>query len=302
MKNLFGDRVVRIKGKNLLLPEIKESPDKPHVISLGAGVQSSTMLFMAAVGEIKPMPTAAIFADTQAEPESVYRWLKWLQSQKLPFPILIRTKGDLSKENLRLSTSHKSGNRYVHSLIPLYIKNPDGTRGILPRRCTNDYKVAVIQRAIRTDILRARRIYKSSGVLVYSWIGISIDEADRMKPSRVGWIENRWPLIDREISRDGCIAWMAKHGFPRPPKSACRQCPYHSDQTWIRMKAEEPEEFLKAVKWERAYQKACEKQTGTAKLKGTPFVHNSLVPLSEVIFDPQKKSTFNNECEGMCGV
>ncbi len=38
-----------------------------HTISLGAGVQSSTMALMAAAGEITPMPAAAIFADTQAE-------------------------------------------------------------------------------------------------------------------------------------------------------------------------------------------------------------------------------------------
>lgn len=40
--------------------------DPIHVISLGAGVQSSTMALMAANGEITPMPKCAIFADTQA--------------------------------------------------------------------------------------------------------------------------------------------------------------------------------------------------------------------------------------------
>ena len=59
-----------------------------HIISLGAGVQSSTMALMAAAGEITPMPTCAIFADTQDEPASVYKWLDWLEP-KLPFPSLI---------------------------------------------------------------------------------------------------------------------------------------------------------------------------------------------------------------------
>jgi 3'-phosphoadenosine 5'-phosphosulfate sulfotransferase (PAPS reductase)/FAD synthetase len=58
----------------------------PQYLSLGAGVQSSTLALMAARGEIGPMPKAAIFADTQAEPESVYRWLDWLEKQ-LPFPV-----------------------------------------------------------------------------------------------------------------------------------------------------------------------------------------------------------------------
>ena len=45
-----------------------------HIISLGAGVQSSTMALMAACGEITPMPTAAIFADTQdVDTEELHR-------------------------------------------------------------------------------------------------------------------------------------------------------------------------------------------------------------------------------------
>jgi 3'-phosphoadenosine 5'-phosphosulfate sulfotransferase (PAPS reductase)/FAD synthetase len=63
------------------------------IISLGAGVQSSTMALMAKHGEITPMPEFAIFADTQSEPSSVYRWLDWL-GQQLPFPIIRVTKGN----------------------------------------------------------------------------------------------------------------------------------------------------------------------------------------------------------------
>ena len=62
------------------------SAELPHFLSLGAGVQSSTIALMAAAGEITPMPKAAIFADTEAEPASVYKWLEWLERQ-LPFPV-----------------------------------------------------------------------------------------------------------------------------------------------------------------------------------------------------------------------
>lgn len=50
---------------------------KKVVISLGAGVQSSTMALMAGKGELTPMPDFAVFADTQAEPADVYKWLDW---------------------------------------------------------------------------------------------------------------------------------------------------------------------------------------------------------------------------------
>ena len=49
------------------------------VISLGAGVQSSTMAIMAAKGDL-PMPKAAIFADTKNEPAAVNKYLKYLLS------------------------------------------------------------------------------------------------------------------------------------------------------------------------------------------------------------------------------
>ena len=48
------------------------------VISLGAGVQSSTMALMAASGEL-PRPDCAIFADTGYEPKSVMRYLEFLK-------------------------------------------------------------------------------------------------------------------------------------------------------------------------------------------------------------------------------
>src|SRR3990167_7074077 len=85
-----------------------QNPPIHHIISLGAGVQSSTMALMAAAGEITPMPTAAIFADTQDEPSNVYRWLDWLEKQ-LPFPVYRVTNGSLSASILEIRTSKKGG-------------------------------------------------------------------------------------------------------------------------------------------------------------------------------------------------
>lgn len=91
-----------------------------HIISLGAGVQSSTMALMAAHGEITPMPDCAIFADTQAEPKSVYTWLDWLEKQ-LPFPVHRVTRGDLAADGLRVIRSKKSDRLYQKNLIPLFV-------------------------------------------------------------------------------------------------------------------------------------------------------------------------------------
>ena len=63
------------------------------VISLGAGVQSTTMALMSAVGELPPVD-CSIFADTKNESEAVYSYLENLK-KKLPFPI-----HHLSKSNI----------------------------------------------------------------------------------------------------------------------------------------------------------------------------------------------------------
>ena len=54
---------------------------KLRTISLGAGVQSTTMALMAARGEIGPMPDCAIFADTGWEPKQVYEHLDLISAK-----------------------------------------------------------------------------------------------------------------------------------------------------------------------------------------------------------------------------
>ena len=63
------------------------------VISLGAGVQSSTMAIMAANGEL-PKQDCAIFADTGYEPKAVYRYLEFLK-KILPYPVYVVSKGNI---------------------------------------------------------------------------------------------------------------------------------------------------------------------------------------------------------------
>ena len=84
-----------------VFPALAPSPEQQasirlRVLSLGAGVQSTTLALMAAHGEIGPMPDCAIFADTGWEPRAVYEHLAWLRSPNvLPFPVHIVSAGDL---------------------------------------------------------------------------------------------------------------------------------------------------------------------------------------------------------------
>lgn len=277
------------------------SAELPHFLSLGAGVQSSTIALMAAAGEITPMPKAAIFADTEAEPASVYKWLEWLERQ-LPFPVHRVTNGSLTKRSLTTFVNRKTGRPYVKSLIPAFIQNADGSQGLLGRSCTYDHKIIPITRKVR-ELALIKRGQSHLGAV--QWIGISFDEIHRMKPSRDKWSQHRWPLIEMEMTRSDCVKWMQKNGFPKPPRSACVYCPFHSDHEWRRLKNHEPEAFAAAVQFERDLQQLHESKEVNNRLNGVPFLHDSLKPLGEIDFSEdttQGQFKWGNECEGMCGV
>jgi len=86
---------------------------------------------MAAHDEIAPMPVAAIFADTQAEPKAVYEWLDWLEKQ-LPFPIHRVTAGKL-EEHLTHKYWSEKNQKWTVAGLPAFTRNPDGTQGHMSR-------------------------------------------------------------------------------------------------------------------------------------------------------------------------
>jgi hypothetical protein len=273
-----------------------------HILSLGAGVQSSTLALMAAKGLVTPMPQCAIFADTQAEPPSVYRWLDWLEKQ-LPFPVHRVTAGSLTERITTTRVNRKTGERYYSNMIPAFTLNPDGSKGIVGRSCTSNFKIVPILKKER-QLGAIKRGQKTVGVI--QWIGISLDEVSRMKDSRDPWAENRWPLIEMRMNRHDCFRWMEANGYPAPPRSACSYCPFHSDAEWRRLKTQEPEEFAKAVKVERLLQKLHLDATLPGKSHGVAYLHSSLLPLDQVDFSTEEEhgqtDMFQNECQGMCGV
>ncbi len=267
-----------------------------EVISLGAGVQSSVMALMAANGEL-PMPNCAIFADTQWEPESVYAHLDWLEAQ-LPFPVHRVTNGNLRQETLKAS-QHGKDSKGKYAGVPFFTLRGK-ERGMGRRQCTNEYKIVPIRRKIR-ELAGLKKGQRSRGVVAKTWIGISTDEAMRMKPSRDLWQENIYPLINAGLSRQDCLRWFEKKYPLRPlTKSSCVGCPFHNDAMWRDMKLTDPDSFQDAVDFDHTIRNP----HNDKDIK--QFLHAQRKPLDEVDFrnleDMGQLNFFNQECEGMCGV
>jgi len=263
-----------------------------RALSLGAGVQSSTLALMIAKGEV-PMVDCAIFADTQWEPKGVYAWLDWLEMQ-LPFPVHRVSQGNL-RQNI-LESKNSTGQRFAS--VPWFMVNPDGSHGMGRRQCTSEYKLMPLRRKMR-DLLgyqKGERIPPNSMEVL---IGISVDEAFRMKPSTDRWATNQWPLIDLRMSRQDCLNWMERNGYPMPSKSSCLGCPYHSDDQWREIKAD-PEAWADVLEIDAAIREP------VRGMRGKQYMHRDCKPLGEVdLLSPTERGQadlFINECEGMCGV
>jgi hypothetical protein len=259
------------------------------VISLGAGVQSTTMALMAAHGEITPMPDCAIFADTGWEPKAVYEHLEKL-TEALPFPV-----HKVSAGNIRTSVvnhTNTTGQRYA--AVPWFT----GSGGMGRRQCTSEYKIKPLERKQRELLgYKPRQRIPSGSVEV--WIGISWDEMQRMKDPRNHWQVNRWPLIEKEIRRWQCVEWLKAHGWDAP-RSACLGCPFHSDAEWREIK-KNPEEWADVVEADKALRSG-----GTIRgMRDEQFMHAKRIPLDEVDLNSEEdcgQLNFLSECEGMCGI
>jgi len=271
-----------------------------HIISLGAGVQSSTVALMAAHGEITPMPECAIFADTHAEPQHIYDYLDYLD-ELLPFPIIKVSGGDM-RQMIVDSCGDNKGNARL-ATAPFFVKTEKAKEGRVRRQCTREFKVTPIERKLRELVgLKKGERAPRGEILAQQWIGISMDEITRMKDARIKWAKHRWPLIELKMTRLHCLKWMKEHGYKQPAKSACTFCPYRSDKDWFKMKNEDPVSFADAVAIDNHI------RAGASGMKegNELYIHRSLKPLEEVdlqhLSNTAQFDMFEEECDGMCGV
>ena len=252
-----------------------------RVLSLGAGVQSSTLLLMMCAGEIEKAD-CAIFADTQWEPKAVYRWLDEVlepEAAAAGIPIYRVTAGNIRADALR--TDHRFAS------MPVFVKSPGGDgEGMARRQCTREYKIAPIRRKVR----------ELNGSFTTMLYGITLDEAHRMRESDVQYITNEYPLIfDKEMRRGGCLRWLTDRGLS-PSRSACIGCPFRSNREWLELKENSPDEWQDAVEFDHAI-----RERGYSKLTQEAYLHRTLRPLDEVYLQEDQTDLWGNECEGVCG-
>lgn len=285
--------------------QVDENMIEPiRIISLGLGVQSTALYYMSSIGEL-PRAQVAIFSDTGREKSGTMEYLeilkKW-QKENNGIPIIVIQKKNLFND--LLNSVNSTSQRF--SSIPAFTLNEDGSKGMLRRQCTNEYKIAQIDKAIREFL----EVSNLRGQTIHVYKGISLDEMDRMSIPQEVWKIHLYPFcgykvgknettrIDtKKMSRLNLIKWYSDNNLPVPPKSSCVFCPYQSDAAWRNMKNNYPDDFNDAILVDRAV------RNNTNKGINSPiFLHSSCKPLEEIDFKNDAPDLWHGECLDGCHV
>lgn len=272
---------------------------KHRSLSLGAGVQSSTLVMMMVTGEL-PWVDSILFADTGDESDLTLEHLDWLEGQVKrhtngQVEITRVGRGERLSDRVRNRASGAgeiNNDRFVAA--PFYTDGKDGKGGQGKRQCTREFKLEPLDRAWR-GLLGYKPRQRIPAGSVEVWIGISTDEVVRAGAAFSAWQINRYPLLEFRMSRMDCIGWLESRGFPVPPKSACTFCPFRTNAEWRWLRDNDPKGWAEAVEIDRLV-----REGGGVR----EFVHRSRVPLDQVDLstDEERGQGFLTHCDGGCGV
>lgn len=312
-----------------------------RLLSLGAGVQSTALLLLAAEGRIEK-PDLAIFSDTGWEPREVYDHLDRLErevAEPAGIPILRLQYGNLRDDVL-------GEGRMTGATLPAFTTPMPGADrgGIVKRQCTEAYKIRPIRQYVREALgapisekecrfcagtqkrrvpwLAKRgdhRLYACTpcrasgtrrtvgpaprGAYAVQQIGISLDEVQRARDVTTGYLHNSYPLLDMSWTRDACTVYLQGMGWGSTPRSACIGCPYKKNSEWRRLRDGSPDEWQDAVAFDRGLREMPARMA-SGLLHVDAYLHPSLLPLDQAPIDaltPRERGGQQTDLLGMLG-
>lgn len=245
--------------------------ERIQVWSSGGGVQSAAIAALIVRGDIAPPDFAAI-VDTEREASTTWSYMDAVIQPALNSVgvNLVRV-----KKSQFATVDLYSGNGDL--LIPAFTTET-GEVGKFPTYCSTEWKQRVLRRWVGTQ---------SKGKRFDVWIGISTDELKRAKQPLGKW-QHRHPLIEKRMNRGDCVALVKSMGWPEAPRSSCYICPNRGSGEWKYLLETAPDDFKKAVQFEKEMQAADEDLWLTQSAK----------PLSELV---DSEGLFTGRCDsGFC--
>jgi len=247
--------------------------ERTQVWASGGGVQSAAIAALIVQGKLRP--DLCVIVDTEREQSTTWQYMDSVIS-----PALATV--DVKLHRVRRS-DYESRDLYSSNgtlLLPVFTTK-NGDVGKLSNYCSAYWKREVI-----------KRWATAQGVtLAETWLGISVDEMQRIQAGRGNKWKNRYPLVELAMNRGQCEALVSSMGWPKPPRSSCYQCPNHTQVEWRDMRANKPADWQAAIQFDRELR----------ELDPHAFIHSDCVPLEKADLDDRNGVLFGHGCSsGHC--
>ncbi|GAH05036.1 unnamed protein product [marine sediment metagenome] len=271
--------------------------ETPRFLSCGFGLQSTVIGEMSARGDL-PKCTV-IHADTGWERQATkdirdFYAARW---RSMGLDVHILAGQDIRRDGAK---------EHIH--MPFWTD----AGGPLRRQCTYDFKLVPIKRKVRECLGfdPSKPPHPKPGAAII-WLGITVDEWTRAKPSRIKFMENRYPLLVAKMDRQDCTAWLQDRDLPVPVKSACIGCPYRRASEWIDIRENVPNEWQQAVEFDEVNRNNPLAERDAGNTADELYIWREAEPLAEADLDnaaKREKQRYGTQlpmfaCEsGFCGV
>lgn len=240
----------------------------------GGGVQSAAIAALIVQGELRP--DLAVIVDTEREQSTT-----WTYMDAVIAPALA-TVGLTLHRVRKTEYEHRDlyGGADADTLLIPAFTTQSGAVGKLSNFCSSYWKREVVKRWGNAQGVTA----------VDLWLGISLDEHERMQ-NRAGKWTTRYPLIERRMNRGDCMALVERIGWPQPPRSSCFMCPNHTADEWRDIRDNKPADWQAAIHFDREMRKR----------DPHAFIHHDAVPLDQADLTERNGVLFGHGCSsGHC--
>lgn len=254
--------------------------------SCGAGMQTTALTLMSCENALRGRPVyplvpvydGVFFADLGCEPAWVYDQVEFLSRAcgqcGIPFYV-IRT--DLYGHYMR-----NFGKARVVS-IPFWSVDEDGKKGKMMRNCTLDFKIKVIQKFIKFNLLGYRmdgdkRTRDEDRKAHTMHIGFSAEEAQRIFDNPHPMFINQFPLKEMGWMRADSYRYCLERWGLKTKASACTVCPFHRNFFFRYLQRHYPADYAAAV----AFDELLEQEQANTKIRSKLYISRSRKRLAEL--------------------
>lgn len=130
--------------------------------------------------------------------------------------------------------------------IPWWTLRDDGHKSKMPRNCTIDYKVEVISKYVRWELLGYKKgqHLRPEDIKAHEMhLGFSYEEKQRCKENPNKLFVSKFPLVDMKLVRADNYAYIRDTWGLETKASACAFCPFHRNYFFQHLKDYEPESY-----------------------------------------------------------